>query len=347
MDQFAQRSRDDRQAIFRETAARMGVGSPVVSEKDFWVSWILKRLFSLEGIPSLMFKGGTSLSKAFGLIERFSEDIDLAMDRHGLGFTGDDDPLNIAGTKARKRRIQELSHACEDAVRNQLVPKLRAAIDSILGSANWDLETEARADGQLDVTFQYPAALEADEYGGLEYIRPLVRLEIGSRSDQEPTERVAIRPYAGIQFPEELPDCAVTVRALAPERTFWEKATILHAEAHREVAVDRLPPAWLGMSRHAYDLVMMKRRGKAEAAIGRIDLLAAVTAHKQAFYPSRWARYEDAGPGTLRLTPGKALEAALRADYERMQPMIFGEAPTFGEILVELQALEERINALT
>ncbi len=71
-----------------------------------------------------------------------------------------------------------------------------------------------------------------------------------------------------------------------------------------------------------------------------------MAAHKQAFYPSRWARYEDAGPGTLRLTPGEALEAALRADYERMQPMIFGEAPTFGEILVELQALEERINAL-
>lgn len=137
MDGIAALDRDTRARLFEETAARLGIGRAAIIEKDFWVCWTLRRLFALqntqkEAHPVFVFKGGTSLSKVFGLIQRFSEDIDLSLDWHGLGFTGERDPAK-AGTSRRKRLLEELRDTCESYIASTLVPALRKDFATVLG----------------------------------------------------------------------------------------------------------------------------------------------------------------------------------------------------------------------
>lgn len=344
MDSVAVLEAEEREALFRETAARMGVASAVIPEKDFWICWTLKRLFSLEGLPSLLFKGGMSLSKAFGLIERFSEDIDLSLNRAELGFVGENDPLRIERQNARRRKIDELSEVCRQTVSERLHPALEAAIRSELGGEGWTLDLVVRDDGELDLQLHYPTALRAGDYGDFGYVRPMVRLEIGARSDHEPSSRVAIRCYAAERVPEFFQDSETEVVALAPERTFWEKATIFHHENHRPLRGSTRPRAWNQLSRHCYDLIMMAQRGVAERALARRDLLAAVVRHNKAFFYAGWSRYDDAESGSFRLVPTDAFRDAIRQDYSRMAPMFFGEPPDFDEIEAALRSLERRIN---
>jgi len=173
-------------------------------------------------------------------------------------------------------------------------------------------------------------------------------MEIGARSDQEPSQKATIVSYAAEQFPDLFEQPETEVRVLAPERTFWEKVTIFHAEHHRPLARGAArPPAWRQLSRHAYDIVMMVRQGVADRALARLELLAEVAHHKDAFFHSGWARYQEAVPGSLRLMPGEELAAALRRDYDELAPMLFGKAPDFEQILQVLAELEERINSTT
>src|ERR1700680_2777297 len=116
MDHFALLPAVERATVFREAAARLRVGSATIIEKDFWVCWTLKRIFSSRILPGPLFKGGTSLSKVYKVIERFSEDVDIVLDRHSLGFTGDQDPLNITGTNKRNRKLDELTDKCSGTV---------------------------------------------------------------------------------------------------------------------------------------------------------------------------------------------------------------------------------------
>jgi hypothetical protein len=236
MDKVALLPAADRAALFGETGARRGVADTII-EKDFWVCWSLKRLFGLPKgtTASLVFKGGTSLSKAFGVIRRFSEDIDLSFNRAELGYTGDRDPEKAGISKKQVARlIDDLVGEVTSHIAEKLLPALRTAIVDQLGepaNGEWTLEIDS-GDAQT-VNFLYPTALPAAEYEGMAYITPRVKLELGARGDPWPTEEKIIRPYAADEYPEffEHPDTSVTV--LSAQRTFWEKATALHAEAHR------------------------------------------------------------------------------------------------------------------
>lgn len=135
------------------------------------------------------------------------------------------------------------------------------------------------------------------------------------------------------------PDCPVV--AIKAERTFWEKATILHQQAHRTT---RTPP---GYSRHYYDLFQMAASPVKAVALGDIKLLSDVVEFKQRFYRSTWARYEEAKPGTFRLMPTEASGEQLEGDYEAMQEMFFARPPKWTDILVSLGRLEKEINDLT
>src|SRR6202521_454747 len=114
MDQFAQLPAAERATVFRETAAQLRLGSATIVEKDFWVCWTLQRIFSSLTLAGPLFQGVTSLSKVSKVIERFSEDVDIVLDSHALGFTGDQDPPNIAGTNKRNRKLDELAGKCSD-----------------------------------------------------------------------------------------------------------------------------------------------------------------------------------------------------------------------------------------
>jgi hypothetical protein len=300
MDKVARLPVDDRAALFGETGARRGVADTII-EKDFWACWSLRRLFSLpKGTSaSLVFKGGTSLSKAFSAIRRFSEDIDLSFDRAELGYTGDRDPEKEGiSRKQAARLIDDLVGGVERHIAEKLLPALRAAIVKQLGEpANGEWSLEIDADDAQTVNFHYPTALPAAEYEGMAYITPRVKLELGARGDPWPTEEKVIRPYAADDYPDffEDPDTSVTV--LSARRTFWEKATALHAEAHRPVE----SPTPQYFSRHYYDLAMLLDTDEGQAATADFDLLAQVAKHKAIFFRSGWASYDTARPGTLRL----------------------------------------------
>ena len=187
------------------------------------------------------------------------------------------------------------------------------------------------------IDIRYPSA-HSDRY-----LRPEIRLEIGPLAQWIPHATYRIKPYATEALPELFaePDCAV--RAIKAERTFWEKATILHAEAFREPPA--VPP--VRYSRHYYDLAMMAEDEPTRAAaLGDLDLLRSVVEFKKKFYPRSGARYDLAKSGTFRLLPPAHARKSLAEDYEEMQVMLFGDAPAFDEILDKLGHLEQAINRM-
>jgi hypothetical protein len=326
-------SADDRALAFEQTAIRMGLGAAIVVEKDFWVCWTLLQIFSIAGFPAPLFKGGTSLSKAYGLIQRFSEDVDLVLDRHSLGFAGPDDPAGQTGSKQKKRSLDLLRTRCAETVRDQVRPAIEARFRRELGDAGWMLDPDP-ADAQC-LLFAYPRALRVAN-GGPRYLRPIVRLEFGCRGDVWPSEARRIHPYLADYFPQLFNTTDCEVRVLKPERTFSEKVTLLHAVFHSGKRPDRL-------SRHYYDVSRLYR-ALGDAALADVDLLAHVVEHKTVFFREPAAKYETARPGTLCITPGKELETALRSDWREMEEMLFHAAPGFDEILTDIRAIEERVN---
>ena len=295
-------------------------------EKDFWVCWTLRELFSLPDIgPQLTFKGGTSLSKAWKLIERFSEDIDVVIDRDFLGYGGEASPETATSGKKRRQRLDALREACQKHIRESLAPALSARIALALGSDGWQLESDpADADGQT-LLFRYPAAFDG---GG--YVAPVVKIELGARSDIDPAEAPQIEPYLAQSFPELLGDCRFPVRTLTARRTFWEKAMLLHEETYRPADKRRGP----FMSRHYYDLWCMIRQGVADQARADAGLFERIAAHREVFFRYNWMDYATLRPGTLRIVPLPEQHAAWEQDYTAMkEAMFFGEAPRFDEIL--------------
>ena len=339
MDSFAKEDAEIRAEVFSEAAARMGVDS-IIIEKDFWVCWTLKRVFGLNDFKAgLIFKGGTSLSKAYGAIHRFSEDIDLSIDRHDLGFVGDNDPASdkLTGNK-RKRLLNDLTDASSALVERDLRDQIIVAMQAALPDAEIDL-TVSDVDSQT-LIFNYPESLPPPVGGA--YLQDKVKLEFGARSDHLPAEPRTLRAYAAEYFPDQFPDASVDVKVLGAERTFWEKATILHMLHHMADDKDLARH----MSRHYYDLAELAKLDVRGTALGSLNLLANVALHKTRFFPAAWAKYGEAKPPTLRLSPTANLERKLRADYRDMQEMIFGDGPEFDDILAVLAKLEADINAL-
>ena len=344
MDEVARWSAGDRADLFTAVAEQRGDMIAAMVEKDFWVCWTLRRLFTLPKAPAgLLFKGGTSLSKAFNATGRFSEDVDLSFDRVDLGFGGERDPARAASKKQAKQRLKSLKEVCQSVIRDGFVPQLAAVIGEALRDSaqrTWKIEIDPEDRDSQTVLFRYPTGLAPHGPLASTYIPPLVRLEMGARSDHWPAENATIVSYAAEQFPAQFQAPRCVVRVLAAERTFWEKATILHAWYHTRP--DK--PLRGRQSRHYYDLVKLFEAGIGAYALERLDLLAAVAAHKTVFFADSAAKYDEAQPGSLRLVPPKSRQTELREDYRKMREMIFGEPPSFEHLLEVLADMERRIN---
>ena len=339
MDDVARLSAGDRGDLFRSVAARRGLPDAII-EKDFWVCWVLKRVFSLESPPAgILFKGGTSLSKVYKLIDRFSEDVDLSFDRAGLGFGGDADPMRAPSRKQKTAAVEELARACQVAVRQKLKPQLAESFAAALGTSDgWSLESATDDADDATLLFAYPSS----PVGQVDYIKPLVRLELGARADHWPAQPGTVLPFAAEDYPDlfKAPSCEVKV--LAAERTFWEKATLLHKWYHAG-ADKRFPDR---QSRHYYDLYRLSQSPVRAKALSQLSLLTSVSEHKRVFFAQGWAKYELAKPGTLRLVPPAERVRELERDYAAMQQMMIGAAPTLEAILEGLAELEDEINKL-
>lgn len=332
MRNAARFSDNNKRILFRNTADKMGLNDAIV-EKDFWVCFTLDYLFHRSPWKhSITFKGGTSLSKAFGLISRFSEDIDLILDWRVLGF-GKDEPWEVRSNTKQDAFNKEANARAEIFLSETFCPSIKAGLSQELGR---EVDIHIDENDRQTVIFAYPKLFT--NAGTLQ----VIHLEIGALAAWTPTTKAEIVPYAAKYYPNVFEKRGTEVLTVAPERTFWEKATILHHEANRPEHLE-MPQRY---SRHYYDLYRMAATSVKNIAFSQLDLLKKVVAFKMKFYPRGWAKYPEAIPGTFRLVPPEYRLAALAADYESMKDMLFGDIPTFGTVMKAIQQLEAEINAL-
>lgn len=329
MLEIARQPEVERRNLFRAVAEQMRVHEAII-EKDFWVCWILDYLFQDSPWKELLsFKGGTSLSKAYKAINRFSEDIDLILHWQLLGLSGEEVMQERSATK-QDSFCKRANLRAEEFLNVEFVPRMEFDL-----GARTNEPFRVIADMQC-VHITYPRTFSRDG------LLPHIQLEMGPLSAWVPNEQRAIRSYAAEYFPHLFSRPVTEVRTISAERTFWEKATILHQEYHRQQ--DRKMP--IRHSRHYYDLYRLSRSPIRNLAIHNLGLLEEVARFKMKFYRSPWAKYEEAWPGTLHLSPSVNRHDELRNDYQAMQAMLFGTVPTLDEIITELRSLEAEINLL-
>jgi hypothetical protein len=325
----------DRAEVLQSIAPRAGL-PPHVLEKDIWVCWALAAVFEMLGRLPLAFKGGTALSKVYQAIGRFSEDIDLTIDYTAL--SGGADPLT---QEMSGNAIKKLSEALRAAVgvhtREVIAPYLTRLGQERLGAT---LAIDVSEDGE-GVRIRYPSAFGGDP----SYLRDRdsVLLEFGGRNTTLPNELHRVVPYAAA-YTESLEFPIAEVIVLSPHRTFWEKATLIHAECHRPER-----PAAGGaerLSRHWYDLARLAGQEIGTAALKDRELLGHVVRLKGIFYRSGFANYPACLDGKFRLIPDEPLRVALVRDYSAMvsEGMFFETPNSFATILEELRALETALN---
>lgn len=330
----------ERRALAFEQAATGRAGQAVILEKDFWVSWLLGLLFGLpELAPHLVFKGGTSLSKVFGVIDRFSEDIDLCLVPAFVG--ADAAGFDALGSRVKRdAAVLEMQRLCGMKAQAVVLPLLEQAVCQRLGAApagTW-LRYELDADAKSPIIyFRYPST----QPGSFAYVAREVKLELGTLTDQQPTGQHPVRPLLADAYPALFEGWTCEVTALALERTFWEKATILHAEFHRppeQPTPDRY-------ARHYFDMVKLLGHPQAHTFLADHAQCARVVDWKRRVFARGWARYDEAQPGSFRLVPPPARQAALEKDYTIMRPMFMSEPPPFASLMAQLDEAEQRLNA--
>ena len=327
-----------RRTVCEQAQDKLGL-PPATIEKDFWVCWTLKKLFALpEWGSRLTFKGGTSLSKGWALIERFSEDIDIVINRGALGFDGDMAPDRAPSRKQMRKRLDALKAASQQCVNERLLPLLEKAISREMPSElSWRLHPDPDdRDGQT-LLLVYPTAF-SDRTA---YLEQAVKIELGARSDTEPTQDIDIHPYLEDAFPNLFPQSNFTVKTVSPHRTFWEKALLLHEETFRPPEKKRKAR----MARHYYDLYRLIDAGIGREAAADLELFERITAHRQVYFRFTWVDYDTMRPGHLRLVPPEEQLALWRSDYTAMKDeMFFGKPPEFEEMIQTVRAFQDEFN---
>lgn len=331
-ESFLHLKAQEQSQIYRALAPQLA-RSPVVLEKDVWVCWVLQTLFTMPGRLPMAFKGGTSLSKVFGAIARFSEDVDITLDYRGLD--GSCDPFAEGVSRNRLKKFSEdLKSFVRDHARGVVAPHFQTTLAAEFDAGAFQLEV---SDDGEQLRVHYPTVLEAPK----DYVGNSVLIEFGGRNITEPNEEHEVRPdiaehVAELDFPRS------NVSVLSPARTFWEKATLMHVECQR----DEFRTGAERLSRHWYDLAMLADLVYGKAAVADCALLADVVKHKKVFYNASYANYDACLTGQLRLIPEDAALAALRDDFQRMigAGMFIGEPPAFDAIVDRLRALEAAIN---
>ncbi len=330
----------DRLDLFLAVANRLGAPVNHV-EKDFWVCWTLNALYCerpSDG-PRLLFKGGTSLSKAYGLIQRFSEDIDITVFRDDLDEPASVEELETLSGKKRRARLDAIRDACRAYVTGPLRRFLNEQLtDATDGIGRIEIDG-ADPDGQTLLVW-YPEIEPRDET----YVQPAVRIESGAKSALDPHRTVSIRPYIA----EDTVGLDLTVHGVTTidaARTFWDKVVIAHGLRRWHERRGVLRQEGQRVSRHYYDLHCILCSEVGEPALADRALGADCVRHAHTFFDRPDYDLSSAVPGTFAVAPTGAMVAALSRDYTNMTTMIFGEAPTFEEILASADRIEWALNS--
>ena len=332
MKKVARLTNEERQELFQATAIKMGM-RPEVIEKDFWVCFMLNHLFhECEYKDAFVFKGGTSLSKSYFVIERFSEDIDLILDWRKV-IKDASDPWDERSKTKQDIYNKHINKSAAIFYKDILVPKLNEELTKQLGTGNW---VEVDANDEMVVNFVYPQIFET------EYIIPHVRLEIGPLAEWMPSHITSVTPFVAEEYERLFEQKSTDVLTIDVERAFWEKITILHKIANFP-ETKALP---LRYARHLYDVYSLCKKGIKESAFARKELLEKDIVFKQKFYYAKSAHYETATLKSVQLIPAIHILEDLRKDYAAMKNMIYGDYPEFDEIIDYLKVLEKEIHSL-
>lgn len=341
-DEVLKADADTRSGLFTTTAQRLGT-TPQNAEKDFWVCWTLDALFNgRDGGPRLLFKGGTSLSKGFGLIQRFSEDVDVTVFRDDLGQAYSIEQLADMSGKKRQAALEAIKAACEDYINGELFEQLAAIVAETMartGLRSSEFRIAANPDDSQSLLVRYPTATSADRY-----IDKIVKIESGAKSALDPNTIRPIVPYAS----DDLPGLDLTVpnvTVVDAERTFWDKIVILHGLRRWFEVRGELRGGGHRISRHYYDVHTLMQAGVGQGAIADPALGADCVAHARMFFNRPDFDLASAHSPTFVLTPEGDMYDDLRRDYSAMAAMIFGDPPAFEAIVETVATVERAINS--
>lgn len=332
MKEVAKLPSKDRSELFRATAIKMGM-QPDVVEKDFWVCFMLNHLFhDCQFKKTFVFKGGTSLSKAYHVIERFSEDIDLILDWRKV-ISEEENPWGERTKTKQDLFNKQINAEAAMFYKNELVPKLNEELDKKLGEGDW---VSVDSEDEMVINFYYPQIFETT------YLRSCVRLEIGPLAEWMPSHETLVCPFAAEKYPDIFTQKETSVLTIDAERTFWEKLTVLHKIAN--FPKGKVLPA--RYARHLYDVYNLGNSWVKDRAFKRKELLEKDVAFKQKFYYAKGAHYETATLSSIELLPKETVRKELIEDYQAMRNMIYGEIPEFEEILIFLEKLQTEVHEL-
>jgi hypothetical protein len=328
----------ERRDLFLATANRLGTPLGNV-EKDFWVSWTLHALYHrLPAGPRLLFKGGTSLSKAYNLIQRFSEDIDITIFRDDIDQAVTVDELLGLSNNKRRQKLDAIRDACRDYIQGRFREGLAAALAEDAGaSGRVEIDAEDQ-DGQTLLVW-YPEV----EPRNNAYVRPVVRIECGAKSALDPHQNVVVTPYVA-------PDVAALdlaipdITTINPARTYWDKVVIAHGLRRWYERRGVLRQDGQRVSRHYYDLHCLTKTDAGREALKNLELSADCVRHARMFFDRPDYDLATATRGTFAIAPTAEMVNLLRRDYANTVAMVFGQAPTFDEILASVTTLDAAAN---
>lgn len=329
MSKLLKISSEELELVIQNTSDKLSMSKAIV-EKDLWVCMILKYLFeNFKYKDAIVFKGGTSLSKVYKLIERFSEDIDLALDWKVLGYKSEEPYKDRSNTKQLKFN-DKLNEDTKVFLRDEFLPVLENDFKDALKGKDYKFYID-EFDGQT-ICFDYPKNHKDIS------ILQVIRLEIGCLAEPIPSSRRKIKTYIEEVYPEVF-DENIQVVAVDSLRTFYEKMTILHREANR--VNGNYPTRY---SRHFYDVYKILLTDIKEKSFDNLDLLKAVIEFKKKFYACNWAKYDDIMEGNIKLIPSDEALEIFSKDYDSMKNMLFGEKISFDRIISSIREYEIELN---
>lgn len=328
----------DRLAMLQQTEIEHPGINQVAIEKDWWVTVTLKALFQTDCHEALIFKGGTSLSKGFNIIERFSEDIDLAISHSFFGIE--------KTSKSQREKLRKTSRAyIHETLSLQLDTQLKE-----MGITGYNIENVTQIqdkngdwkaiDSDKDPTvilLHYPSIVEET----ISYIPPRVKIEISCLSMDEPTKEREIRSLIGERFKDEDTDAKYRIRTVIPTRTFLEKLFLLAEEFQKE------KPRSVRMTRHLYDLEKLMDTEYGKEALADRSLYDAIVEHRKTYYALKYVNYDLHAPITINFMLPKQVTEAWKDDYADMRNyFIYGQSLEFDALMQRIEELQKRVRNL-
>lgn len=330
---FIELSQEQQRIVFTQASAQTGINVNL-AEKDWWICQVLAALYKLPSAEHTTFKGGTSLSKCWKLIDRISEDIDIGIDREYLGFGG-----NLSKTQISDKLRRAACRFVRDKLQYELHDALiEEGITEGMFKIHVNITSVTTTDPEI-IEVEYPSLFETNPY-----IRNVVRIEVSGRSMSEPVRVVTLNSIIDEVFPDSRWEKnTFSVRAVLPERTFLEKIFLLHEEFSKSadnIRVER-------MSRHMYDIGQILQTPIAERALNDEQLYRQVIQHRKTFIGLRGFNYDTLFPSSLSILPPDSVKDAWRSDYEQMRlHMIYGKSIPFNDLIEQLKVLNDHIRQL-